>query len=230
MTNSKTIVLNFKTFPQALGEHALRLARAAHDVAIANPHVLFIIAPATPDLHAIARAAEFNSKNFLVFAQHADALEAGQHTGSVPLEAVRAAGARGVFVNHSEKRLAHDVVSKTVERARALELKTLVCAESPRESREFARFAPWAVAVEPPELIGTGVGVSTARPELVKDALAEVKNVNSGVLFFAGAGVSNADDVRAAVRLGAEGVLLASAFVKSREPKKFLEGLVETLN
>jgi len=229
MAFNKTIALNFKTFPQALGEHALRLARAAHDVAVANPHVLVIIAPATPDLHAIARATEFHSKNFMVFAQHADALEAGQHTGSVPLEAVRAAGARGVFVNHSEKRLAHDVVRKIIERARALELKTLVCAESPRESRELARFAPWAVAVEPPELIGTGVSVSTARPEVVKNALVEVKNVNSSVLFFAGAGVSNADDVRAATSLGAEGVLLASAFVKSREPKNFLKELVKAL-
>ncbi len=229
MGSAKTIALNFKTFPQALGEHALRLARAAHGVAVANPHVLVIAAPATPDLHAIAHNPEFHAKNFMVFAQHADALEAGQHTGSVPLEAVRAAGVRGVFVNHSEKRLTRDVIQKTVERARALELKTLVCAESPRESRELARFAPWAVAVEPPELIGTGVSVSTARPEVVKNALVEVKNVNSSVLFFVGAGVSNLDDVRAAAQLGAEGVLLASAFVKAREPEKFLHELVEAL-
>jgi len=44
-----------------------------------------------------------------------------------------------------------------------------------------------------------------------------------------GAGVSNASDVKKAVELGAKGVLLASAYVKAKDPKALLLSMAEAI-
>ncbi|MEM4343444.1 MAG: triose-phosphate isomerase, partial [Candidatus Caldarchaeum sp.] len=92
-----------------------------------------------------------------------------------------------------------------------------------------AALEPEALAVEPPELIGTGVSVSTARPEVVSGAVVKVKKVSMRVHVLCGAGVSSEDDVRKALELGAEGVLLSSAYVKSRDPEKLLREMCRAM-
>ncbi len=101
-------------------------------------------------------------------------------------------------------------------------MKTVVCAESLSEAKHLAAFSPWAVAIEPPELIGSGVSVSTARPELVSDGVKAIHGVDRKVKALVGAGVSNRTDFQLSLKLGAEGVLLASAFAKAKDPGKWL--------
>ena len=96
------------------------------------------------------------------------------------------------------------------------------------ESALLAKYEPAYIAVEPPELIGRGVSVSTAKPEMVSGAVEAVAKVNATPVLC-GAGVSNGKDVRKAVELGAAGVLLASAFVKSADPKKLLTEMAEAM-
>ncbi|RLG06224.1 MAG: triose-phosphate isomerase, partial [Thaumarchaeota archaeon] len=86
---------------------------------------------------------------------------------------------------------------------------------------------PEILAIEPPELIGTGIPVSKAKPEVVTGAVEAVKRINPRVHVLCGAGISTGDDVAKAIELGTEGVLLASAYVKAKDPKKLLSGMAE---
>jgi len=78
------------------------------------------------------------------------------------------------------------------------------------------------IAVEPPELIGTGISVSKAKPEVVSGSVELVKQINPDVIVLCGAGITTGEDVAAALRLGTEGVLVASGIVKAQNPYKVL--------
>jgi triosephosphate isomerase len=84
---------------------------------------------------------------------------------------------------------------------------------------------PDAVAVEPPELIGTGTPVSKADPDIITDTVDRVSDV-SEVPVLCGAGITSGDDVEAARELGAEGVLVASGVVKAESPREAMLDLV----
>jgi len=57
---------------------------------------------------------------------------------------------------------------------------------------------------------------------VVVGAVEAVKKINPSVHILCGAGISTGDDVAKAIELGTEGVLLASAYVKAKDPKKIL--------
>jgi len=217
------IALNFKTYREATGEKAVELAEIAAGVSLLTG-VRIIVCVQAVDLRAVSRICND------VYGQHADWQEQGQTTGAVTPEALKDAGAKGSLVNHSERRIAHrEEIEKIIGRMKALKLETMVCAHDDEEAEKLAVLGPTFVAVEPPELIGTGRSVSTAKPEVVRNAVVRVKNANAKVIPVCGAGISNAQDVRKAVELGAEGVLLASAYVKSSNPKKLLEEMCAVL-
>ncbi|HDD67378.1 MAG TPA: triose-phosphate isomerase, partial [Candidatus Thorarchaeota archaeon] len=110
-----------------------------------------------------------------------------------------------------------------------LHLYTIVCTNNPTVSVAAATLAPSAVAVEPPELNGTGISVSQAQPEIITGTVEKIRAVNPDVTILCGAGISTGEDVRAALDLGAQGVLLASAVAKSDRPVEVLKSLVEPL-
>ncbi|RLG19550.1 triose-phosphate isomerase [Candidatus Micrarchaeota archaeon] len=216
------IALNFKTYKESLGARGVELCKVAAEVAKASG-VRVIVAPQALDLRAACKVGAE------VYAQHVDLGGYGAFTGSITAESLREAGVKGSLVNHSERRLGSEVVGKTVARLKEVGVESMVCAQNAEESAELAGFKPTFVAVEPPELIGSGVSVSTAKPEVVTDAVELVKDKAQGVSVLCGAGVSTASDVKKAVELGADGVLLASAYVKAKEPRKLLEEMVASV-
>jgi triosephosphate isomerase len=211
------IVLNLKTYPESV-QKALLFTDIAKEV-VDETGLRIVVCPPTVFLH---EAAERFSD---VFAQHADSEPSGAHTGSINAEMLKAAKAKGSLVNHSEKRIAQERIKATVDRLHEQGLESLVCAANTSEAASIASFSPTFIAVEPPELIGSGISVSKARPEIVINSVKAVKEVNHNVKVLCGAGVSNEEDVKKALEQGAQGVLLASAFVKSKDPKAFLSGL-----
>jgi len=86
-------------------------------------------------------------------------------------------------------------------------------------------FDPDLIAVEPPELIGGDISVSSAQPDIIRNA-AKLIGCNK---LLVGAGVKNGKDVRIAIELGARGVLLASGVTKAKDPKAVLMDLVSGL-
>jgi len=213
MLEEPILAINFKAYyPYSFGRKALELARAAEKAA-REIGVSIILIPPYTELRTISESIELP-----VFAQHVDPVEPGAHTGWIPLEAVLEAGAIGVLLNHSEHRLKLADLSYLLEKARAKGLHTLVCSDTPRTSAAAAALKPDLLAIEPPELIGTGIPVSRAKPEVITETLSEVHKINPQLPVLAGAGITSGEDVAAAIRLGAKGVLVASAIVKAKDP------------
>ncbi len=104
-----------------------------------------------------------------------------------------------------------------------------LCTNNINTSKMAATLGPDYLAVEPPELIGTGIPVSQAQPEVVEDTVKEVKKINKDIKLLCGAGISTGDDMAAALELGAEGVLLASGIIKAESPKDALIDLVSKI-
>jgi triosephosphate isomerase len=217
------IVLNEKAYVESAGTKGLKLAQICEEVA-AEQEVSIVICPQQVDLAKIA-----SSVSIPCFAQHAEAVEPGSHTGFVTLESIKEAGARGTLVNHSEHRLKIADIDFIINKAASLNLLTIVCTNNIAVSTAVAELKPYAVAVEPPELIGTGQSVSKVDPAIVEDTVKEVKRVDETCVVLCGAGVTNGEDVRAALDLGADGVLLASGVVKAKNPKAVLIDLAAGL-
>ncbi len=226
MSGELVLAINYKVYPTAFGEHAERIARAADRVAAEYAGVVkVIIAPPATELYRLANLVD----NASVYAQHVDPVEPGAHTGSVPVEAVKAAGARGSLVNHSERRLRLSDIEASVSRLRSLGLEQLVCADTPAAAAAVAVFKPTFVAVEPPELIGTGIAVSRAKPEVVTNSVESVARVASDVPVLVGAGIVSGEDAKRSVELGARGILVASAVMKAPDPEAKIRELAEGL-
>jgi len=109
------------------------------------------------------------------------------------------------------------------------DLRSLVCADTTEASVNIAKMMPDMIAIEPPELIGTGISVSKARPELITESVKQIRKVNGSVKILCGAGVTTAEDVSKALELGSEGVLVASGVVKSKDPRTILQSMASKM-
>jgi triosephosphate isomerase (TIM) len=213
----KCIVVNFKTYQEATGDNAAKLAKACDEVASSQKANIVAAVQAT-DIRAIAA-----QNRIPVFAQHIDPVKYGSATGWILPEAVLQAGARGTLINHSERKLTIEEINARILRAKEVGLTTIVCSgmktgeETIKETRMIAALGPDYIAAEPPELIGGDVSVTT-RPELITAVVDAVKAVNPSVGVLTGAGVKTGDHVRDAIKLGTQGVLLASGVTKAKDP------------
>lgn len=221
--NNPVIMINFKTYTQSFGHGAHIIAEAAETVA-AESGTKIIICPGFMDLHPMSHHYELP-----VFAQHIDGVSPGAHTGHILAEAVRAAGASGTLINHSERRLTLAEISAAVDAAGRNRLETVVCTNDMATSAAAAALSPGFVAIEPPELIGSGISVTTADPEIIERSVNAVKSVNKNVRVLAGAGISSGTCVSKAIELGTDGVLLASGVVKAEDPLAVLRDLVSKI-
>lgn len=223
----RVIALNLKVYSESFGEKGVELAEVVCGVSESFPELRFILCVNAIDLRLFAE--KLIGKKVELFSQHVDSNESGAFTGSIPVEFVKEIGCKGSLVNHSEKKIGVIEVGKAVALLKENGLDSIACADDIEEAKAIACLSPNAsfIAVEPPELIGKGVSVSTARPEVVRDSVEVIKGINSGIGVLCGAGVSSASDVRKAIDLGVDGVLLSSAFVKSRNPSGFLRELAQ---
>ena len=217
------LAINFKAYSTAFGQKALEIAKAAEKAAKEYNVEVIVIPPAT-ELRRIA-----SEVSIPVFAQHADPYDFGAYTGWLPIAALKDMNVKGVLINHSEHRLRLDEIVAIVEAAKKYNLETLVCADTPVAAAAVAAIKPTALAIEPPELIGTGIAVSKAKPEIITNTVSRVREINKEVIILAGAGISTAEDVEAAIRLGTAGVLVASAIMKAQHPDKVINDMASAL-
>jgi triosephosphate isomerase len=217
------IVVNFKTYLEATGKRAVELAKKAERVSH-ETSVYVAVAPQLADLSTVAEAVEIP-----VFAQHVDPIKPGGYTGHILAESVKEAGATGTLINHSERQLKLSVIDELVKIARENKMVSVVCANNPTISAAVACLKPDVIAVEPPELIGTGIPVSKAKPEVVAGTVNLVREVNKKVKILCGAGISRGEDVTAALKLGTEGVLVASGIVKAKHPYTIMREFAEAM-
>ena len=206
------IVVNMKVYPNSIGKRALDIARSAEKVS-EETGVRVVLCPPHTELYRVS-----SSTSAPCWAQSADAVELGAHTGAVPLEAALEAGAKGVLLNHSEKPLRIWELAYLAEKAKVLKLETCVCANSLQSVSACIGVKPSYIAYEPPELIGGDMSVTKAKPDIVQEAVNLVRSKDPDIAVLCGAGVKKAEDVSKAIELGTVGVLVASGVVASRDP------------
>ena len=217
------LLINFKTYLEATGKRAVELSKQIEKVG-ENAGVKVGVAPQVCDLERVAASVDIP-----VFAQHIDPVTPGASTGHVLAESVKAAGGDGTLINHSERPLSLADIDQAVQLVKQVGLMSVVCAGTARLAAAVALSEPDMVAIEPPELIGTGRAVSKENPEIVTDSVKRVHKVNPTVAVLCGAGISTDDDVYAALKLGTDGVLVASGVVKATNPEKVLASFCEAV-
>jgi triosephosphate isomerase len=176
------------------------------------------IAVPTPDIHNIAH----NTK-LKVLAQHVDNHEMGRATGFITAESVKAQGAVGTILNHSEHHLHGDILKEIIGRCHRLKLKTFVCVHDIAAAHLVKGWRPTAIAYEEPSLIASGKSVTSSHQRDIQEFVALLRNTN--ITALCGAGIASAEDVKAARQLGCQGVLMASAIANNPHPETLLKQL-----
>ena len=210
--------MNLKNYPQTSGSRAVALSKAARKVE-REFDVRIALCPQPLDVRACAEA------GVAVYAQHFDRVLKPESTGWTSLEALAEAGCTGALVNHSEHRLPLGEVMWAVDEAKRRKVDVVLCTKDSDESGKLASTNPTMVAVEPPELIGGDVSVTTADPSVVRRSVDAVRVVAPETLVLCGAGIKNQADVAKAVALGAHGILVASGVTKAKKPDVALRDL-----
>jgi triosephosphate isomerase len=219
LLQTPVIVLNVKTYGQAIGKDVIKIARLMEEVGKENDVSMAIAVQAT-DIYRVK-----SEVSIPVWAEHIDPITPGSHTGWTLPEAVKEAGAIGTLINHSEHRLTLANIDACLTRAQETGLDNIICTNNVATSKAAAALNPQFVAVEPPELIGGDISVTTADPDIVRNSVEAVKDVNDSVKVLCGAGVKNGNDVSKALELGSAGVLLASGIVKANNKKEVIQDL-----
>tara|TARA_Y100000589_G_scaffold70421_1_gene62629 strand:- start:1431 stop:2114 length:684 start_codon:yes stop_codon:yes gene_type:complete len=216
------IVVNFKTYATAMGQRAVDLAQAMERAS--KDHVRMIAVVSAFDLHAVKQAAP----SLEVWSQHLDPVGQGSFTGWLQPENAIERGAQGTIINHAEHKVDIEHVQQLMQQLPD-EFPMCACAADVDEAHQLAELGPTFIAVEPPELIGGDISVTTADPAIVSDTVNAVRAINPHVRVLCGAGVKDGKDVKTAVELGAHGVLLASGVTKASDVDAVLADLVAGL-
>ncbi len=215
----------FEIGPKAYlyGRDVLKLARHADKIS-KKYDVQMIITPQYVDIPILAREME----NVLVFAQHMDSLEVGRGVGSVLPEALKAAGAVGVMLNHAEKKLLKDELERTIKRADQIGLATMVCADTLEDAAVIAQMAPNIIISESPDLIGAG-----RRDEKDQSAIHRINEtvwkINPDIRVLHGAGIRCGRDVYDVIANGAQGAGSTSGIILSNDPFGMVEEMARSV-
>jgi triosephosphate isomerase (TIM) len=204
------LIINFKNYLEIAGEKSIELSKVSEQVSD-DTGVDIIIAPPLPSLSQVCAAVKTP-----VIGQHVDLSKPGSTTGFLVPEIVKSYGAVGSLVNHSEHRFdSTDSIREVVSILKNLQMVSIVCVRTPEEAGTVANFNPEFIAIEPPELIGSGKAVSKENPFIVTKSIISVEERSNSSKVICGAGIVDKADVESALRLGAKGILVASGIIKA---------------
>tara|TARA_B100001142_G_scaffold50295_1_gene47571 strand:+ start:7796 stop:8473 length:678 start_codon:yes stop_codon:yes gene_type:complete len=219
--NDTLIVVNFKTYQEAHGVAAEELAVIMQDL---ETDARMVAVVSAFDLSSVVKAAP----NLEVWTQHLDPINFGSNTGWLHPETAVCRGAKGTLINHAEHKVSIEHIAMLLDSVPE-NFTVCACAADIEEARALSALEPNYVAVEPPELIGGKISVTTADPEIVSGTAAAIREISENVGILCGAGVKNGDDVFAAINLGTSGVLLASGVTKVNDPRSALNDLISKI-
>lgn len=202
------------------GDKLLEYAKAADAAAEKyDIDVLFI----TPVVE-IRRVVE-NTKNLIVIAPYMDTLRPGRGMADILPEALKAAGAEGVVINHCEKPMSLPAMKATIDRAHELDMLVFACADSIAETKAIAELNPDIINPEPSELIGgTSGGVSDMG--YVKQVIDEIRKINPEILIEQAAGITNGQQVYNFIMAGSEAAGAASGIMNAKDPIAMIDEMI----
>jgi len=217
----KLVVVNFKTYEEAHGLSAENLARIMNDLET-NARIVAVVSAF--DLSSVVNVAP----NIEVWTQHLDPIQFGSNTGFLHPDTAIERGATGTLINHAEHKVSIEHIAMLLDQVPE-NFTVCACAADIEEAKALTALKPTYVAVEPPELIGGDISVTTADPNIVSGTADAVREISADVGILCGAGVKNGYDVSMALDLGTSGVLLASGVTKSSNPLGSLNDLISKI-
>lgn len=202
------------------GDDVLKLAQAADQAAVKYDIDVIFLAPYV-DIRRISE----NTERLIVFAPYMDTLRPGRGMADVLPEAVHAAGARGVVINHCERPMTLPAIRETIRRAGELDMLSFACADTIAEAKAIAHFKPDIINPEPTELIGTDSGSSE---DFIRESIRAVKSIDPHILVEQAAGIRTGEQVYRNIILGADGVGAASGIVNAEDPLAKVEEMIRS--
>ncbi|WP_428327036.1 triose-phosphate isomerase [Nitrosopumilus sp.] len=215
-------VINCKNYEEISGEKIIKFVKTAEKVSKKFKVKIAIC----PPQHLIGTV---SNSSIPIFAQHVDNSKVGSTTGFVIPELLKKSKVNGSLINHSEHRISSDEIKKLVLKLKELKMTSIVCVKDVAEARKYAKLNPNYIAIEPPELIGSGKAVSTERPELITKAASAVKSAKNNTKLLCGAGIVSGQDVSKAAELGSKGILVASGIIKAKNWDKIISEFAKAL-
>lgn len=200
------------------GDAVLEYAKCADAAAREYDIDILFVAP-----YADIRRVSENTTHLIVLAPYMDAIYPGRGMADVLPESLKAAGAQGVVINHSERPMSLSAIRKTIERADELDLLTFVCADTISEAQALAHFHPDILNPEPTELIGSGQVSDIA---YVKEVVRAVKAIDPSIYVEQAAGITTAQQVYDFIMAGSEAAGAASGILRSADPFALLNEMV----
>jgi triosephosphate isomerase len=215
-------VINCKNYEEISGDKIIKFVKIAEQVSKKYKIKIAI----SPPQHLIGLVA---NSSILVLAQHIDDSKIGSTTGFVIPELLKKSKVKGSLINHSEHRISSKEIEKLVLKLKELKMISIVYVKNIAEVKKYLKIDPDFIAIEPPELIGSGKAVSKEKPDLIEKAAAIVNNSKNKTNLLCGAGIVSGEDVAKSIELGSKGILVASGIIKAKNWNKIISEFAKAL-
>ena len=215
-------VINCKNYEEISGNKIIKFIKIAEKVSKKYKIKIAI----SPPQHLIGLAA---NSSIPILAQHIDDSKIGSTTGFIVPELLKKSKVSGSLINHSEHRISSKEIEKLVLKLKELKMTSIVCVKDIAEVKKYVKLNPDFIAIEPPELIGSGKAVSKEKPELIAKAASIVNNSKNKTELLCGAGIVSGEDVAKAIELGSKGILVASGIIKAKSWNKVISEFAKAL-
>lgn len=215
-------IVNCKNYEEISGEKIIKFVKTAEKISKKYKVEIAI----APPQHLIGLV---SNSSIPILAQHIDDSKVGSTTGFMIPELLKKSKVKGSLINHSEHRIDSKTISKLITKLKDLKMISVLCVKDVAEARKYSKLNPDYIAIEPPELIGSGKAVSKERPELIEKAATAVKSSKNKTKLLCGAGIVSGEDVSKAIELGSKGILVASGIVKAKNWDKVMSEFAKSM-
>ena len=215
-------VINCKNYEEVSGEKIKKFVKIAEQVSKKYKVKIAI----SPPQHLIGLVA---NSSIPILAQHIDDSKIGSTTGYIIPELLKKSKVKGSLINHSEHRISSKEIEKLVLKLKELKMISIVCVKDVAEVKKYLKINPDFIAIEPPELIGSGKAISTEKPDLIQKAAKIVNDSKNKTKLLCGAGIVSGEDVAKSLELGSKGILVASGIIKAKNWNKIISEFAKAL-
>ena len=215
-------IINCKNYEEISGDKIKKFVKIAEQVSKKYKVKIAI----SPPQHLIGLV---SNSSIPILAQHVDNSKIGSTTGFIIPELLKKSKVKGSLINHSEHRISSKEIEKLVLKLKELKMISIVCVKDIPEVKKYLKINPDFIAIEPPELIGSGKAVSTEKPDLIQKAASIVNDSKNKTKLLCGAGIVSGEDVAKSLELGSKGILVASGIIKAKNWNKIISEFAKAL-
>jgi len=216
-------IINCKNYEEIAGDKIVKFVKIVEKI---SKKYKLKIAVAPPQ-HLVGLVSK---SSIPIISQHVDVSKIGSTTGFVVPELLKKSNVYGSLINHSEHRISSKEIELLVSKLRDLKMISILCVKDVAEVKKYAKLNPDYIAIEPPELIGSGKAVSKEKPDLIIKAVNAVKSAKNNTKLLCGAGIVSGEDVSKASELGSKGILVASGIIKAKSWTKIITEFAKSMS